>query len=474
MQTIICWSHVSRLILALLFANVALAADTPAPAKKAAGKKAEPAPKVELVFPPTLPDGKQIVSLATPEFLKKPETLQPDVAVAKTAPTVDFMYYPGQDYPGNPWSNWGDSLAVNGKYYSAIGDHLAANGKDLTHGTGTAYLTEYDPEKKSLRIVCDVAKVLKLPAGHYTPGKIHSRIDLGSDGCLYFATHRGSTRVTTDQYHYAGDWIFRYDPKTEKTEVVVQGPVTKHCIPNSVLDPDRLIFYGGTASGEATEGKDVRFFAYDLKNRKLLYAGENGPARYMIFARSTGRLYYVPGGGDGELMRYEPKPDAVPLPVAGTMIGVRAATQETPQHKVYTVSTGQGGNEAQFYEFDTKTEKVTKLGTAAAGSQQYIASLDADPTGRYLYYVPGAHGGSDRDNGAVVQYDTRTNRKKVVAFLSPYFQEKYGCLLKGTYATAVDPTGERVYITWNASRGSKAWDCCCLTVVHIPAAERAE
>ena len=102
----------------------------------------------------------------------------------------------------------------------------------------------------------------------------------------------------------------------------MHGPVAKHCIPNSVLDPDRLIFYGGTASGELVEGKDVRFFAYDAKNRKLLYNGENGPARYMIFARSTGRVYYVPGGGDGELMRYEPKPDAVPTPVAGTMIGV--------------------------------------------------------------------------------------------------------------------------------------------------------
>jgi hypothetical protein len=464
----------ANLALLLFVANTVLAADEPAPAKKAPAKKTPPAPRVELVFPPTLPDGQQVVTVTTPAFLQAPETLQPDVTVAKTAPTVDFLYYPGQDYLGNPWSNWGDSLAVNGKYYSAIGDHLAANRKDLSHGTGTAYLTEYDPEKKSLKVVCDVAKVLNLHAGHYTPGKIHSRIDLGSDGCLYFATHRGSTTVTTDQYHYAGDWIFRYDPKTGKTEVVVQGPVAKHCIPNSVLDPERLIFYGGTASGEAKEGKDVRFFAYDLKNRKLLYAGEDGPARYMIFARSTGKLYYVPGGGDGELLSYEPKPGVVPTPVKETLIGVRAATQETPQHKVFTVSTGQGGKDAQLYSFDTKTEKVEQLGSAIAGSQQYIASIDADPTGRYLYYVPGAHGGSDRDNGAVVQYDTRTKKKKVVAFLSPYFQDKYGCTLKGTYGTAVDESGERVYITWNANRGSKAWDCCVLTVVHIPAAERAE
>ncbi len=176
-------------------------------------------------------------------------------------------------------------------------------------------------------------------------GKIHSRIDLGSDGCLYFATHRGSTRVTTDHITTKEIGSFATIPK-QKTEVVVQGPVAKHCIPNSVLDPERLIFYGGTASGEATEGKDVRFFAYDLKNRKLLYAGENGSARYMIFAHSTGRLYYVPGGGDGELMRYEPKPDAVPTPVAGTMIGVRAATQETPQHKVYNRFNRAGGHES--------------------------------------------------------------------------------------------------------------------------------
>ena len=80
---------------------------------------------------------------------------------------------------------------------------------------------------------------------HYSPGKIHSRLDLGSDGCLYFSTHRGSTKATTDRYHYQGDWILRCDPQTARTEIVTQGPVPKHCIPCSVLDPKRLFFYGG-------------------------------------------------------------------------------------------------------------------------------------------------------------------------------------------------------------------------------------
>ncbi len=134
-------------------------------------------------------------------------------------------------------------MAAGRKYYSAIGDHTAPQ--------GNAFLYEYDPDKKTFRTLVNVKKLLGLPAGHYVPGKIHSRIDMGSDGWLYFATHRGSTRVTTDKYHYKGDWIVRHHPQTGKTEVVAQGPVPKHCIPTSVLDPKRLIFYGGTAAGNA-------------------------------------------------------------------------------------------------------------------------------------------------------------------------------------------------------------------------------
>ena len=39
---------------------------------------------------------------------------------------------------------------------------------------------------------------------------------------------------------------------------------------------------------------------------------------------------------------------------------------------------------------------------------------------------------------------------------------------------AVDPKGDKLYVTWNVSRGGKAWDACALTVIHIPQAERLE
>jgi hypothetical protein len=248
--------------------------------------------------------------------------------------------------------------------------------------------------------------------------------------------------------------------------------VPKHCIPNGTLDPDRLIFYGGTAPGSGGEDEGVQFFAYDCKNRKLLYAGADGPARYMIFARSTGRVYYVPGKGETPLMRFDPATEKAPVKIDG-QIGIRAATRETPQGVVYTVSLGQGsGATATIYGFNAKTEKIESLGPAAVGANEYVAAVSAGPSGRYLYYVPGAHGGSDRDGSAVVQFDTQTKTRKVIAFLHRFYEQKYGFVPKGTYAVAVDPAGDKLYITWNISRGSKAWDSCGVTAIHIPESER--
>ncbi len=446
-----------RLLLSLLFVASLHAADAP----KKTGKAKSTTP--EVTYPPRLPGGKEIATDTSPDFLKPPGTLRPGVTIAKTPPTVDFLYFPGQNYPGKPWSNWGDSLAVGEKYYASIGDHLAP--------AGNAFVYEYDPVTKNLRQLLDVLSILKLPEGHYAPGKIHSRLDVGGDGWLYFSTHRGSTRVTTDQYHYKGDWILRHHLGSGKTEIVAQGPVPKHCIPTSALDPKRLIFYGGTAPGTGGDEDGVHFFAYDIRQRKVVCDVPNGPARAMIFAASTGRIYYTQGKEAEQLMRYDPEKGGVPVKIPG-QIGIRAASEETPQGIVYTVSQGKKDEGAQFYSFDTKTEKIEALGPAGVGSQQYITTLDADSTGRYIYYVPGAHGGSELDNSAVVQFDTKTRQRKVVAFLHPFYQAKYGCTLKGTYSVALAPKGDKLFITWNANRASRAWDSCALTVLHLPESER--
>lgn len=192
------------------------------------------AQETQLTWPPQLPGGKTAVTHTSEAFLKPVGTLADGVQIAKAAPTIDFLYYQGQTYLGKPWSVWGDSVAADGKYYSAIGDHLAPD--------GNAQIYSYDPAGKELKLLVSAKEFLNMPEGHYMPGKIHSRLDLGNDGWLYYATHRGSTGITTDKYHYKGDWILRTHPETGETQIVAHGPVPKHCIPTSVLDPDRMIF----------------------------------------------------------------------------------------------------------------------------------------------------------------------------------------------------------------------------------------
>jgi hypothetical protein len=438
----------------------------PAAGQENAKKKGKRKNKgAELPFPPRLPDGKAVMTVTSEEFLQAPDTIAKDVLIAKTAPTIDFLYYPCQTYKARIWSNWGDGLAVNGKYYSSVGDHDAPK--------GNAYVYEYDPATKALRILTDIASLLgKLL---YLPGKIHGRLDMGKDGWLYFSTHRGATNVTTDKYEYQGDWIIKCDPKTGKAETVAHGPVPKHCIPNSVLDPQRMIFYGGTAPGIGKDDTNgVQFFAFDIAKKKLLYSGPNGPPRYMILANSTGKVYYVPGsdGSVGPMMRYDPaKPSIAPVKI-GASLGLRSATQETAQGMVYTVSKGSKAGKSVLFSFNTKTEEAKAIGPTGVGSQDYITSIDTDAVGRYVYYIPGAHGRSENDGSAVVQFDTKTKTRKVIAFLSPYFKNKIGAIPTGTFSSALDPSGDKLYITWNVKRGTAAWDCCALTVIHIPESER--
>src|SRR5262245_51807724 len=76
--------------------------------QKAAPKRPPASAEPALEFPPRLPDGAKMVSDSSREFLEPLEPLLDGVSIAKTSPTVDFAYFPGQTYPGRPWSNWGD------------------------------------------------------------------------------------------------------------------------------------------------------------------------------------------------------------------------------------------------------------------------------------------------------------------------------------------------------------------------------
>jgi hypothetical protein len=410
-----------------------------------------------LPYPPKLPGGKVVVTEHSPEFLKPGPNLREGVTIARTAPVVDFAFYPEQNYPGNPWSHRSDGIIVGGRYYSSSNDHLAPR--------GTAHLWEYDAARKQFRLLCNTTRFLEsvkaFPADmDYRPGEMQSRIDMGSDGWLYYATDRGSPTVTNDAHGYRGEWVLRTNPKTRETRVVATFPIPKHTIPASVLDPKRMIFYGGTAPGKDAVNQKVQFFALDVKTGKLLQVADDGPDRTLIFSPSTGRVFWQGKMYDPETNRISP----------ADVPHVRSATRETPQGIVY----GTSGRSADLWAFHVKTGKVTQMGSGAVARQEYIASIEADPTGRYLYYVPGAHGGAAGDGTPVVQYDLHTKKRKVIAFLYKHFWEKYGYALDGSFGSALDEKGERLFISWDGWRKGqpRGWESAALTVVHIPASER--
>ena len=173
-------------------------------------------------------------------------------------------------------------------------------------------------------------------------------------------------------------------------------------------------------------------------------------------------------------VRFDPASGKPPVQVAGS-IGLRSATRETADGYVYTVSTRGNGT---IWRFNTKTEESQRIGNARVGTQDYVTSLDVDPTGRYVYYVPGAHGGSQRDGTPVVQFDVKTRKQTIIAFLHPFYQQRYGYTPLGTFGSALDENGEKLYITFNGNRGGPGrggrlpFDTCALVIVHIPESER--
>jgi hypothetical protein len=410
-----------------------------------------------LPYPPTLPGGQTVVTEQTPLFLKPSPNLREGVEIAKTPPAVDFAFYPLQNYPGNPWSHRSDGFVLGDKYYSSSNDHLAPR--------GTAHLWEYDGAKKQFRLLCDTVKFLESvnafpPEMNYRPGEMQSRIDLGSDGWLYYATDRGSPTVTNDAHGYLGEWILRTHPETLKTEIVYTHPVEKHTIPASVLDPKRMILYCGTAVGRDAPNQKIQFFALDVQRKKILKVADDGPTRTLIFSKSTGRVFW-----EGKM--YDPETNEI---TPANVPHVRSASAETPQGLVY----GTSERSADIWAFHVKTGELKQIGNGAVGTQEYIASIEADPTGRYLYYVPGAHGGATKDGTPVVQLDVRSGKKKVLAFLHEHFWEKYGYALDGSFGNALDEKGERYFISWDGWRKGqpRGWESASITVLSIPESER--
>jgi hypothetical protein len=417
------------------------------------------------------------------DVLTPPEEFDREIAVAQTPPVLEFGILPGQTQPARLWSSWGDAACAGGNFYASIGDHGAPH--------GTALLYEINPARKTMKMVVEVNRAAGLTdTTKYAPGKIHSPLLDGGDGRLYFFGFRGSAAQTTSELGYTGDPLLRFDPATGATEDLGAAIPYNSVAAAWLYQPAHTIYALGDHGRSMPEARD-QFYAYDLRSRKLIFSGGPAPlmARALIVA-PDGRAYYstaLPGTGRpanrktkdkgerpvGVLARYDPRANEVALTgvrVPGNGV-LRAASRVNAQGVAYGIS-----QDGVIFSFDTRSERVKEIATATFAGPGYTAVCKLDSTGRYLYYVPGAHGGSAKYDTPVFQLDTRTGKRKVLAFLNGYFRRQLSYNLGGTFGLALSDDGSQLFMSWNGRPlGGKNDDFgqCAVMIMHIPATERS-
>ena len=96
----------------------------------------------------------------------------------------------------------------------------------------------------------------------------------------------------------------------------------------------------------------------------------------------------------------------------------------------------------------------------------------------YIYYIISVHGRGFEWGAPVIQYDTATRTKKVLAFLHPYYHDRYGFVNGGSYCFALSHDGSKLFIVFDGAfdevRDLDTFGNPCIAVVHIPESERRE
>ncbi len=509
------------------------AADVPAtkpaakPAKPAAKAPAPPATQpapVNVPWPPALPGAVNgTATLTSPSFLVVPQDLavlaqDPQAApfeVATHAPTIDIAYHqPLRDCGfvngSTGWTSWGDiGVAPDGKVYCAIGNH----GKDTTDD-GQAYLFEWNPGAKTLTKVADLSQVVTRSTG-LEPSwtKVHAKVDVGPDGGVYFSgTLNGGDRARDNtKYKWSptlpGGQLYRYDPKTGKTSVFANLPPAR-VTATSQLDAARNRWICNLEAGP--EATPYAIYAIDLTTGKGIFQTPDGTVGFnRAFAIAKDGSVYVNGNAIDRSPTPAPaavvavtapangKKAPLPKPLIETPLmkldavtgkasktqslfigspGMRSATQEGPDGWIY----GSTQSAGQLFRYSPSKDSLELLGPDFL-TGNYTTVMVRSPDGKYLYYLPGAHGGAIKIATPVVQYDIATGKRKVIAFLRDTLFNQTGYTPGGTYGVKISPDGSTLYANLNGHGADKdrhpkmrenGFGLTAFVAIHIPAEER--
>jgi sugar lactone lactonase YvrE len=270
------------------------------------------------------------------------------------------------------------------------------------YGIG-AFLVEFDPAKKQMKIVCDTHKAIGTRAtGFAAQSKVHTRNNVGSSGKIYFGTKQGYPEKGEKRTDYPGGYPMVYDPATGKTKVY-PIPVPHQGIISITPDEARGIAYISTCRDSAPD-ESSHFMILDLKSGKYRDLIDCGHAYAFIVLDYKGRAYHPLRGGD--IARYDPTTDKV-------------------ERLKQTIDSKQPAKE-----------------TYLALPETHLINWDIAPDGKTLYALP-------MSSNQLFAYDLTAagdtlSGRALGTLLSGY--ESTGC-----YAMCVGPTGD----VWAAITGNK-------------------
>jgi hypothetical protein len=237
-------------------------------------------------WPPELkgaPNG--TVTLRSELFLRVPPDVETAVAdgkavafqVARTPPTVDLAFHRdlGPDAANRRlWSSWGDiCVASDGTVYCGIGDH----GNDVG-GDARCFIYRWFPDRKELRQVVDMNRVVPERDGQPAWSKVHARIDEGPDGKIYFScTLNDGNRAKLPQFQWTdelpGGQLYQFDPAGGSTKVFANLPA-KRCTATSILDRKRNTWWCNLEAGEGNS-----LWGLNLDTKQVVYQSPDGAIR---------------------------------------------------------------------------------------------------------------------------------------------------------------------------------------------------
>ena len=431
-------------------------------------------------------------------LLKLPENYPFDVNfdIAVEPPTIDFAIIQGLEpwcfeygesinqspisaSDGFPiWSGFGDvTKGPDGCFYFSIGNHK--------YYGGNAFVVHYDPIKKRQELVLNAADVTGWKPEEWSDGKIHGDLDINPEGDMMMLTFSGPRPLAKEfnDVPYSGAHLLRFNIYTGKAEDL-GVPFAGDTWGYHAWDWERGILF---AVGQAKNTTLI----YDTNTRTPVFAGYQPKGitwwrRCIMIDRETGCIYTsnsTPANdASNTIVRWERKNNTfsemksrVPVhPVHGKSFQLRAHTKR---------KTGDGAfwclcNNGVMFKFYPEADRVDSIGLNWGDEGIYTTNICMSPKERYLYYLPGAHSDAWKFGTPVVQFDTKTGRRKVLAFLSDFYLENYGYSPYGSYGLELDERGESLFFYTNGIFTSReigsGYGRPALFHLMIPESERRE